>query len=140
MYEIALNWKLYSTLPIYNVSANKWSPPLGTTSMDHISFQKTNLNFSMKCTYSFEDNGHYDANIYLYKCSKSEPVLGFVTLGVMFLPGILLACLLAHGFSKLGNKRNMYLLIALIPIFSACFPLILFAVKVIQQQNATFLL
>ena len=95
-----------------------------------MAFKKTNLDFSLNCTYSFEDNGPNDAKIYMYKCSKSEPVLGFVTLGVMFLPGILMACLLAHGFSKLGNKTYMYLCIALIPIFSACFPLILFVVKV----------
>ena len=82
----------------------------------------------LNCTFL----GYHDTingGLYLYSCFSQDKILGFITLAIMLLPGILLSCLIAYGLCK--NPGWMWIVIVISPIVSTTFPLLLFLIKVI---------
>ena len=72
---------------------------------------------------------------YIYDCFKTETLLGVLTMIPVFLPGMLLSCLLARGLRE--SQRMIYSIIclALTPLICAIFPLLVVVTKVINYIN-----
>ena len=71
---------------------------------------------NMNCTHSLDNSSGYSEFGYHYKCFKQDPEFGYGTIGIMFLPGFLLAFFLAHGFKKKGNTTTAYAIILISPL------------------------
>ena len=82
----------------------------------------------LNCTYK----GQVDGHLYRYNCFQQDMLLGFLTLLVMLLPGVLLSFLLFHGLKDIQNKTILKwsCIIIMSPILSIFFPLLLFLTKV----------
>ena len=88
----------------------------------------------LNCTFIKVVNGTAligpSSQTYVYSCVKKEKILGYITLGIMFSPGILFAYLLYHG-SK--NSPKKYIIILISPVLYITFPLLVFLTKVRSQ-------
>ena len=67
---------------------------------------------------------------YRYDCFKKDEELGYLTFSPIFMPGIVLSCILTRSLWKSPNRLYLYICIAATPILCITFPLLLVLTKV----------
>ena len=116
------------------MSIQIWSLRKTQKKLVHTNNQDTLCIIRLNCTFIKVVNGTSlngtSSQTYVYSCVKKEELLGYITLGIMFSPGILFAYLLYHG-SK--NWPKKYIIILISPVLCLTFPLLVFLTKVRTQ-------